>query len=323
RLIFLIPPILFYLICLDASVVIPAFNEEKFIGACLRSLRAQTVPPSEIIVVDNGSTDRTVEIAEKLADRVIIIPDVGVVTLRQAGADAAKNQIIVSTDADTTHPDFWIEKLLRHFSDPDVVAVGGSIRASIPGPMEDLYAKGLSASASAGMFSGANMAFRRDALLKSGGYVKVKRAEDWALSTRLRNQGRIVYDPEAYVFTDVPFNRQLEFAALAANAGLLGIGATTRSPGSLGFSSGFYLASLGTIIDNVPDGLHHSQIAVAGLGLLSLFRGSMSPYRYKFLAGLLSGILGHHFVTEDVYDPVWIRINGSLFAGVTLLLAST
>lgn len=308
---------------MSASVVIPALNEEEFIGDCLRSLRAQTMPPAEIIIVDNGSTDRTVEIAEELADRVLVIPDVGVVELRQAGAEAAENPIIVSTDADTTFPNFWLEKLLRHFSDPNVVAVGGPIRSSIPGTVQDLYAKGLSASASAGLFSGANMAFRRDAFLKSGGYVKIKRAEDWALSTRLRSQGRIVYDPEAYVYTDVPFSRQLEFAALAANAGLLGIGAATKSPGTIGFSSGFFLSSLGTMIDNVPDGLHHSQLAVVGLGLLSLFRGAMSPARFKFLAGLILGVLGHHFITEDIFDPVWFRINGSLFAGVTLLLAST
>jgi len=309
-------------IYLEATVVIPALNEEEFIGDCLRSLRDQTLPPAEIIVVDNGSTDRTVEIAEGLADRVIVMPDVRIGVLRQAGAEAAENPIIVSTDADTTHPTFWLKKLLRPFSDPNVVAVGGPIRSSIPGPMEDLYAKGLSTTASTGLFSGANMAFRRDALLKSGGYAKVRKGEDWALSTRLRSQGRIVYDPEAYVFTDVPFNRQIEFASLAANAGLLGIGVATRSPGYLGFSSGFFISSIGTAIDTIPDDLHHSQVAVAGLGLLSLFRGSMSPDRYQFLAGLLSGVLGHHFITEDVFNPVWIRINGPLFAGVTLLLAS-
>jgi len=320
-LIFVILPI--FMLAMQATVVIPALNEEKFIGDCLRSLRAQTRPPAEIIVVDNGSTDRTVEIAEELSARVIVIPDVGIVALRQAGAEAAKNPIIVSTDADTTFPTFWLEKLLRHFSDPNVVAVGGPIKSSVPGPIEELYASGLSASASAGLFSGANMAFRRDALLKAGGYVKVRRAEDWALSTRLRSQGRIVYDPEAYVYTDVPFNRQLEFAALAANAGLLGLGAATRSPGSLGFSSGFFLSSLGTAIDQVPDGLHHSQVALAGFGILSFFRGALKPYTFYFIAGLLTGILGHHYLTEDIFDPVWGRINGPLFAGVTLLLASS
>ena len=314
--------LLIFIFVMKASVVIPALNEEEFIGDCLRSLRAQTVPPAEIIVVDNGSTDKTVEIARKYVDKVIILPDVGIATLRQAGAEAASNPIIVSTDADTTFPIFWLEKLLRHFSDPNIVAVGGPIRPHIPGTVENLYTKGLSASASTGLFSGANMAFRRDALLKSGGYVKVRRSEDWILATRLRSQGRIVYDPEAYVFTDVPFSRQLEFANIAWNAGLLGIGVATNNPILLGASSGYFVATLGTAIDQVPDGLHHSQLAVAGLGLLTIFRGSMSPYRYKFLAGLLSGVLGHHFFTEDVFDPVWIRINGPLFAGVTLLLAS-
>ncbi|GAG81112.1 unnamed protein product, partial [marine sediment metagenome] len=296
---------------MKSTVVIPALNEEEFIEANLKSIRAQTVPPDEIIVMDNGSTDKTVEIAEKYADRVIIMPDVGIVQLRQAGAEAAKNPIIVSTDADTIYPEFWLEKLLRHFSDPNVVAVGGSIRPSIPGSMEKIYANGLNTSASTGLFLGANMAFRRDALLKSGGYIKVKRAEDWALATRLRSQGRIVYDPEAYVITDVPFSRQLEFAAIAANAGLLGVGIATNAPVVSGSSVGFLVASVGTAIDDVPDDIHHSQIAVAGLALTTALRGHMTDKIYRFIMGVFTGIMEHHFLTEDVFDPVWAKINGS------------
>jgi len=308
---------------MQATVVIPALNEEKLIGACLRSLRAQTVPPAEIIVLDNGSTDRTVEIAKKYADKVLILPGLSPREMKQVGVEAAKTPIIVTTDADTVAPPDWLEKLLRHFSDPNVVAVGGPAIPLEPDTVSSLYMRSLSNIAQAGLLYDANMAFRKDVMLRSGGYAHLKRGWDWELSSRLGRYGRVVYDPEAYVFTDVTFKNQLEFAALAANAGLLGLGAATRSPGSLGFSSGFFLSSLGTAIDKVPDGLHHSQLGVAGLGLLSLFRGSMSPYRYKFLAGLLSGVLGHHFITEDVFDPVWIRINGPLFAGVTLLLAST
>lgn len=308
---------------MEATVVIPALNEEKFIGDCLRSLRAQTVPPTEIIVVDNGSTDKTVEIAKKYADEVLILPGLSLRDMKQVGVEAAKTPIVVTTDADTVVPPDWLEKVLRHFSDPNVVAVGGPVRPFEPNTVSDLYTKGLSAVAQAGLLYDANMAFRRDVMLRSGGYAHLKRGWDWDLSSRLHRYGRVVYDPEAYVITDVPFNRQLEFASLAANAGLLGLGAATRSPGSLGFGSGFFLSSLGSAIDKVPDGLHHSQLAVAGLGLLSLFRGSMSLDRYQFLAGLLSGILGHHFITEDVFDPIWGRINGPLFAGVILLLAST
>jgi len=307
---------------MQATVVIPALNEEKLIGACLRSLRAQTVSPAEIIVLDNGSTDRTVEIAKKYADKVLILPGLSLREMKQVGVEAAKTPIIVTTDADTVAPPDWLEKLLRHFSDPNVVAVGGPAIPLEPDTVSSLYMRSLSNIAQAGLLYDANMAFKKDVMLRAGGYAHLKRGWDWELSSRLGRYGRVVYDPEAYVFTDVTFKNQLEFAALAANAGLLGLGAATRSPGSLGFSSGFFLSSLGTAIDKVPDGLHHSQLAMAGIGLLSLFRGSMSPYRYKFLAGLLSGVLGHHFITEDVFDPVWIRINGPLFSGATLLIAS-
>ncbi|GAH30535.1 unnamed protein product [marine sediment metagenome] len=307
---------------MEATVVIPALNEEKFIGDCLRSLRAQTVP-AYIIVLDNGSTDKTVEIAREYADEVLVLPGLSLRDMKQLGVEKAKTPIVVTTDADTVVPPDWLEKLLRHFSDPEVVAVGGPVMPLEPNTVSSLYTKSLSTIAQAGLLYDANMAFRRDVMLGSGGYAHFKRGWDWDLSSKLSRYGRVVYDPEAYVITDVPFNRQLEFAALAANAGLLGIGAATRSPGALGFGSGFYLGALGASIDKVPDNLHHSQVAVAGLTLLSVFRGSISPDTYRFLAGLLTGVLGHHFVTEDIYDPVWARINGALFTGLTLLLASS
>jgi len=307
---------------LEASVIIPALNEEEFIGDCLRSIRAQTVP-AYIIVLDNGSTDKTVEIAREYADEVLILPGLSLRDMKQFGVETAKTSIIVTTDADTVAPPEWLEKLLRHFSDPKVVAVGGPVMPLEPNTVSKLYTKSLSNIAQAGLLCDANMAFRRDVMLGSGGYAHLKRGWDWELSSKLSNYGRVVYDPEAYVVTDIPFNRQLEFAALAANAGLLGIGAATRSPESLGFGSGFYIAVLGSAIDKVPDNLHHSQVALAGLTLLSVFRGSMPPDTYRFLTGLLTGVLGHHLITEDIYDPVWLGINGPLFAGLMLILASS
>ena len=304
---------------LDASIVVPALNEEEFIEDCLRALRAQTVP-AEIIVVDNGSTDGTVGISRTLADMVIVVPGVRIAALRQAGAEAANNDIIVTTDADTVAPPEWLEKLLRHFSDPRVVAAGGPVRALNPGPIQDLYTSGLSVAARTGMLIGSNMAYRRDALLQSGGYTRVKKGEDWELTAKLRRLGRVVFDPEAYVLTDVPLNRQLEFAAIAANAGLLGFGAAIRSPAALGLGSGFFIAEVGSAIDMAPDELHHSQIAVGGLALLSLFWGALEPGTARFLAGFASGILAQHWVTEDVARPTWFHANGALLTGITLLL---
>lgn len=308
---------------MEATVVIPALNEERFIGDCLRSLRAQTVPPAEIIVVDNGSTDKTVEIAKKYADKVLILPGLSLRDMKQVGVEAAKTPIIVTTDADTVVPPEWLEKLLRHFSDPNVVAVGGPVRPLEPDTVPDLYAKGLSAIAQAGLLYDANMAFRRDVMLSSGGYARLKEGWDWELSSRLSRYGRVVYDPEAYVYTDIPFNRQLEFAAIATNAGILSIGIATNTPIAIGLGSGYFLATVGTAIDQVPDGIHHSQIAVAGLAITTAFQGAMSPYAFQFLVGLFTGILEHHFITEDIFDPVWLKITGSFLLGITLLLAST
>ena len=308
-------------ISLRVSVVIPALNEEEFIGSCLRALRAQTVP-AEIIVVDNGSSDRTVDIARCYADKVIEAPGVRIYTLRQIGAEAASGEVIATTDADTITPPKWIESLLVHFKDPSVVAVGGPVRVLEDGLVKELYALGLSTCAGTGLLLGSNMAFRRDALLRAGGYARVRRAEDWNLANRLRRYGRVVYEPEAYVFTDVPVNRQIEFAAIAANAGLLGVGLATRSPLPLGLSTGFFLAEIGSSLDSVDNDLHHSQIAVAGLALLSVFYGAIPPGAARFVAGFLTGILGQHWITEDIRQPVWFHANGALLAGITLLIVS-
>lgn len=308
---------------MSVSVVIPALNEEEFIEDTLKSLKAQTMPPDEIIIMDNGSTDRTVEIAKRYADRVIIIPDVSIVDLRQRGAEEARNPIIVSTDADTTHPPDWLELLTQHFSDPSVVAVGGSIMPTVPGIAENLYTRGLNASASTGLFLGANMAFRRQAFLDAGGYIKVRRAEDWALATRLRTQGRIVFEPMAFVITDIPLRNQLEFAAIALNVGSLGYGMASNSPVFIGNGAGFLFATFGTAVDNVPDDIHHSQIAVAGMIMTTVLKSQMTPRMYRFLMSVFTGIMAHHFITEDIFDPVWVRINGSFLAGVSLILAST
>jgi glycosyltransferase involved in cell wall biosynthesis len=90
------------------SVVIPALNEEKYIGRCLASLRAQTHPRElyEIIVVDNASTDRTSEIARGLGAQVVHEPRRGVGWARHRGAREARGEIIGSNFAVRTS-DYW------------------------------------------------------------------------------------------------------------------------------------------------------------------------------------------------------------------------
>lgn len=91
------------------SVIVPARNEEASLGACLTSLAAQTGVEREIIVVDDGSTDRTRTIARSFADAIIVDPPTpapglsGKCNAADAGARAARGRWLLFTDADTVH----------------------------------------------------------------------------------------------------------------------------------------------------------------------------------------------------------------------------
>lgn len=82
------------------SVIIPAFNEEKYIAETISSVRKQLVP-HEVIVVCNGCTDNTEKVTKKLADKVIVLKSRGVSRARNAGAKEAKYDMLVFLDADT------------------------------------------------------------------------------------------------------------------------------------------------------------------------------------------------------------------------------
>lgn len=107
------------------SVVIPAYNEEKYIAGCLQSLIQQTEKPDEIIVVDNNSRDKTAEIAKSFGVTVINEKKQGRTPARNAGFNKAIGDIIARTDADTIVPKNWIAKIRKHFQDSTVVALSG------------------------------------------------------------------------------------------------------------------------------------------------------------------------------------------------------
>jgi glycosyltransferase involved in cell wall biosynthesis len=109
------------------SVVVPAYNEEMYLGDCLASLAAQDFEGSlEIIVVDNNSTDGTAELARRAGVTVLRETRPGVCQARQLGTAAARGTIVVSTDADTTFSSNWLSQIDRAFrNNPRCVAVAG------------------------------------------------------------------------------------------------------------------------------------------------------------------------------------------------------
>lgn len=112
----------------QVSVVIPAYNEEEHLEECLIALEAQTVKPLEIIVVDNNSKDKTVEIAKRHKTvKLIKEKKQGLYFSRQTGMAAAKGDVIGKIDADTIVDEHWVEVLEETFSDPGVFAATGPV----------------------------------------------------------------------------------------------------------------------------------------------------------------------------------------------------
>lgn len=109
------------------SVVIPCYNEEAYISSALKSLNAQKYDGNyEVIVVDNNCSDNTAVIAERLGAKVVREPSPGVCWARHSGTEAAKGEIVISTDADNVFDDDWLTKIdIEFLKNPSLVAVGG------------------------------------------------------------------------------------------------------------------------------------------------------------------------------------------------------
>lgn len=110
---------------MKVSVVIPAYNEVNYIGACLESLMKQEVPADEIIVINNNSTDETVKIIKKYPIKVVNEKIQGMIPARNRGFNEAQYDIIARTDADTIVPPDWIKTIKANFKDKKLVAFSG------------------------------------------------------------------------------------------------------------------------------------------------------------------------------------------------------
>ena len=102
------------------SVIIPTLEEENYIEAVLSRLN-KVKPAVEVIVVDGGSRDRTIELAKHFTDKVVQTQKHGIASGRNYGARKASGDILVFLDADVTFPVKFVEKVLDTFKDPTVV----------------------------------------------------------------------------------------------------------------------------------------------------------------------------------------------------------
>ena len=204
------------------SVLVPAYNEEKVIASTLASLGATTYPNVELIVIDDGSKDRTSAVVEEIAARD---PRVRLLRQENGGKSAAANnglreargEIIVAVDADTVVSADAVTKLVRHFVDPEVTAVCGNVEVGNVNSWltafqaveyvtsQNFDRRAFSALNCISVVPGALGAWRRAAVLAAGGYSHDTLTEDADLTlTILRAGGRVVYEPEAIARTEAP-----------------------------------------------------------------------------------------------------------------------
>lgn len=210
------------------SVLIPAWNEEVGLVATVKTVLNTSYPHAEIVVVNDGSTDRSDQQMQVFLRKYQSVmgrhPRIPIVYVYQAngGKGAALNtaitashgEILVTIDADCVMAQEYLVQIARAFDDPQVMAVSGCIkignRRTLLGVVQAMeYAMSLYARRADTMLDtiyvvgGACGAFRRSVFQQLGGYSSTHLTEDLDISFRLRRTGmRIAYAPEAIVYTE-------------------------------------------------------------------------------------------------------------------------
>jgi glycosyltransferase involved in cell wall biosynthesis len=182
------------------SVVVCAYNAERTMEACLASLEVLNYPDYEVVVVNDGSRDRTLAIAERFPYcRIISQENKGLSVARNVGAEAATGEIVAYTDSDCVADPDWLTYLVGKMVDGNLAACGGP---NFPPPEDNLVPAAVAVSPGgpthvlisdevAEHIAGCNMAFRRDALLELGGFDPVYRAagDDVDICWRFQDAG--------------------------------------------------------------------------------------------------------------------------------------
>ena len=204
------------------SVIVPAFNEERVIEATIRSLLNSDYDNFEIIVVDDGSQDRTSEVVrEYFGDEPLVSlftePNAGKAAALNLGLRYAKGEVVVALDADTQFPGETIRALARRFVDPHIGAVAGNAKVGNRinvvtrwQALEYITSQNMDRRAFASLncitvVPGAVGAWRRELIDQCGGFSTETLAEDQDLTMKIRKLGyKIGYEESAIGWTEAP-----------------------------------------------------------------------------------------------------------------------
>ena len=194
------------------SFVVPAYNEEAYLPACLESILAQTRDLGddvEIIVVNNASTDRTREVALGYPGVTVVDePRKGLTFARQAGFAASTGELIANVDSDSRLTPGWVETVLTTFArEPKMVSLSGPFIYYDLSPSQRVsvqifylvaflvYAINRWVLRAGSMVQGGNFVLRRDALEKIGGFDTTIAfyGEDTDVARRMHQVGEVKF----------------------------------------------------------------------------------------------------------------------------------
>jgi len=201
-----------------SSIVIAAFNNESTILACIESLSRQNLNDAQITVVDDGSKDRTAEIAKRAGAEVIsLATNHGSSYALNRGIDKAAGQYVFTLDADAQVPPLMIPKAIEVLRGSGCDVVGGTYiansRGGRIGELYELYRRVFHTPSKPTVYTGNQdpkvygtfIGFRREALRDERFDENLRAAYDRELLCRLARKGyRILYSPEVYVYHPSP-----------------------------------------------------------------------------------------------------------------------
>jgi glycosyltransferase involved in cell wall biosynthesis len=189
---------------LSISLIVPAYNEEAYLGHCLDAIMENVKGKAlEIIVVDNNSTDGTAAIARSYPDVTYVFEaKKGITKARQRGYQSARGEIVAYVDADTRPPAGWIEQIEEHFGKNEKIA-------ALSGPYSFYDLHGMRNKVASGWFVaarplysiigymlvGGNFAIRREVLDKMGGFDASIEfyGEDADIAKRAKKFGKVLF----------------------------------------------------------------------------------------------------------------------------------
>jgi cellulose synthase/poly-beta-1,6-N-acetylglucosamine synthase-like glycosyltransferase len=201
------------------TVIVPAYNEEKVIQTTIESLLATDYPDKEIIVVDDGSTDKTLEIARRYSDKIKVIhkENGGKASALNQGLLYATGDIVAVVDADTIIGHSSLKHIAKALVDENVVAVAGNIKIRnkvnwltwcqaleyLSGIQ--IMRRGLDYFGAITIVPGALGAFRKKKLEEAGTYHKETLVEDFDATMKVLRSGMIVNGSNAATaYTQAP-----------------------------------------------------------------------------------------------------------------------